>query len=257
MRLSSKIKEIRRVGTKQVLGAHGDEHLRWFDSKENVASRRAAADVAKETPRVAEILSALRTAKTASSGRPDIHFYVDPKLAENFNINLHLIEQNDKTRVALASDKDGGAEFSEETISFPSKRKNEPNYLCSVVFQKPEDEVYAVSAYLMETYLGRYAYKANFYFRGKSRQAAFRCYKRVLQAVQDLKIDVSEGNRNQNETPYLMKKALQGESGEVEPKSNKMATYLDPNNIKPQTTIGSENIVYIPKGRGIKEDLDL
>lgn len=231
--------------------------MNWFDHPESTLTKRASTEVGFEAPKVAKLLSTLRPTKTASSGRQDVHFFVDPKLAENFNINLHLIEQNDKTRVALASDKDGGPEFSEETISFPSKRKNEPNYLCSVVFQKPEDEVYAVSAYLMETYLGRYAYKANFYFRGKSRLAAFRCYKRVLQAVQDLKTDVIEGSRNQNETPYLLKKALQGESGEVEPKSNKMATYLDPNNIKPQTTVGSENIVYIPKGRSIKEDLDL
>lgn len=226
----------------------------WFSQKSPV-SNKIRAEVTSQAGNVAAIFGGLKMVKTAS-GRKDLHFYVDPKLAENFNINLHLVEQNDRQAGRTVTAGESG-DFREATISFPSKQKRDPNYLCSVVLQKPEDEVYAVSAYLMETYLGRYAYKSNWYFRKKSGAAANRCYERVLRAVEDLKTDVIEGSKYQSEVPALMKRALQGEAGEVEPKDNKMATYLNPANVAATNGLASENIVYIPKGKSLLDDLDL
>lgn len=237
--------------------------MRWFKHEgPNLASVAARHDVALEAPEVAEIFASLaKQIKVASADKADLHFYVDPRLAERYHINLHMADVGDLgpdgDRRVVSADKRAVGDFIEETISFPSKRKYEPNYVCSVVFQKPEDEVYAISAYMMETYLGRYAYKANFYFKKDSRNSALRCYDRVLRAVKDLKTDFIERDLKQNEVPHHLRRQLQGEAGEIEPKSNRTATYLDPNNVAKSTTVGSENILYIPTHRSIKDDLDM
>lgn len=237
--------------------------MKWFKNKlGNLVAQQVLADVAIQAVDVSNILLSMKMVKTASADRKDVHFYIDPKLAENYKINLHMISQSDSGSsgedvITKAAGLDG-KEFAEETISFPSKIKRDPNYICSIVFQKPEDEVYAVSAYLVETYLGRYAYKSNWYFRAGSTGAAKRCYARVLRAVKDLRTDIIEGTRNQNEVPYQLRRVLQGEAGEIEPKSNKMATYLNPDNVMPKSSANeADNIVYIPKNRSIKEDLEL
>jgi len=213
-------------------------------------------DVSSQARDVARIFSA-PLVKTASTDN-ELHFYIDPRLAGKYKVNLHLMGENDKEdgrKMVEASDKSDN--FSDETINFPSRNKSDPHYVCNVVFQKPEDKVFCVSAYLMETYLGRYAYKANWYFREKSRPAAVRCYGRVLVAVKDLRQDVIENGLNQSEIPFMMGRLLQGERGEVEPKINQMATYLNPDNVPPKTSLGSERIPYFPKHRGIAEELDL
>jgi hypothetical protein len=194
-------------------------------------------------PIVASIFDSLKQHRYASS-RPDFHFYVDPKLAEQFNINLHMIQEADSSdadgKIVTAADKGFDGDFKEQTITFPSRRTRDPNYLCSVVFQKPEDSVFCVSAYLTDTYLGRYAYRANWFFRGTSRASAVRCFNRVFGMVKDVKQDFIESTKNQNEVPYVLRKALQGEAGEIEEKANKVALYLDPANVAPQTTIGQD-----------------
>jgi hypothetical protein len=200
--------------------------------------------------------SAKKQVKTAGV-KSDIHFYVDPALAEKYNINLHLtngVVEEGKDVFAAKGPTDN---FAEETITFASKRKYEPNYSCSVIFQKPDDEVYAVSAYMIETYLGRYAHKSNFYFKADNKAKALRCYARILGIVKDLRQDFLDSGLKQDEVPHHLRRALQGEVGEIEPKSNKMATYLDPANVVKSTTIGSENIIFIPTHRGIKDDLEM
>lgn len=235
--------------------------MKWFREEEGptLASVAARSDVAEQAPEVAQIFESLgKAVKTASTDKADLHFYIDPKLAEKYHINLHLADSDPEGGGKVVSaDRKAIGDFVEETVSFPSKRKYEPNYLCSVVFQKPEDEVYAVSAYMVETYLGRYAFKANYYFKKDSRNSALRCYDRVLRAIRDLKSDFCEKDLKQNEVPHHLRRALQGEAGEVEPKSNKTATYLDPNNVAKSTTVGSDNIVYIPGRRSIREDLEM
>lgn len=221
------------------------------------------SDVVSDAETVSRMFASLihpqTMVKTAS--KSDLHFYVDPRLAEKYKINLHLIDTD-----VQASTEDGGrvisadkknSDFIEETVTFASKRQYEPNYICTIVFQKPDDQVYSVSAYLMETYLGRYAYKSNYYFRKDSRAAAQRCFSRVITAVKDIRQDFMERDLKQNEVPYHLRRALQGEAGEVEPKSNGVATYLDPKNVAKKTTIGSENIITIPSRRSIKDDLRL
>ena len=84
--------------------------MRWFDQIKG--SRKAAAEAMEYAKRlapiVASIFDSLKQHRYASS-RPDFHFYVDPKLAEQFNINLHMIQEAD------SSDADGkivGSELS-------------------------------------------------------------------------------------------------------------------------------------------------
>lgn len=214
------------------------------------------SDVKSDAGVVAKLFASCRKpmVKTASS-RPEVHFYVDPKLAENYKINLHLIDAEAEPSERIVSAEKKLADFSEETVSFISKRQYEPNYLCSIVFQKPDDEVYAISAYLMETYLGRYAFRANWYFRKTSKSSAVRCYNRVLTAIKDLKSDFLDRDLKQNELPHFLRRALQGESGEIEPKINQMATYLNPKNVASGSTVASDNIVTVPSRRSIKDDL--
>lgn len=197
--------------------------------------------------------------KTAAADRTALHFYVDPRLAEKYDINLHMIDSGEATGEGrdVFAGKEPKDDFAEETVTFASKRKYEPNYSCSVIFQKPDGEVYSVSAYMIETYLGRYAHKSNFYFKADNRAKALRCYARILGVVKDLKADFLDGDLKQNEVPNHLRRALQGEAGEIEPKSNKMATFLDPANTAKSTTIGSENIIFIPTHRGITEDLEM
>ena len=236
--------------------------MKWFQQPEprSPAIAEIMSDVLMQATDVAEIFSSVgKAVKTASSGRPDLHFYIDPKLAENYDINLHMASEApsdewDGGRKVVAADRKAVSDFSEETVSFPSKRKYEPNYSCSVVFQKPDDEVYAVSAYMVETYLGRYAWKSNYYFRKESKNSAARCFRRVLQAVKDVREDALEKGANASETPYRIRRALQGIVGEMEPKSNKTATFLDPNNIPLKGEIPRP--VYIPASRKIAESLD-
>ena len=239
--------------------------MKWFQQPEphSPAVAEIMSDVLMQASDVAEIFSSVaKNVKTASSGRPDLHFYIDPKLAENYDINLHMASDEaapsddwDGGRKVVAADKKAVSDFSEETVSFPSKRKYEPNYVCSIVFQKPDDEVYAVSAYMVETYLGRYSWKSNYYFRKESRNSALRCYNRVIRAIKDLKTEFAEKDLKQSEIPYHLRRYLQGETGEIEPKSNKVATYLDPNNIPLKGEIPRP--VYIPATRGIKQDLEM
>ncbi len=235
----------------------------------------AKREVIKQVSEVKEIFSSLKKIiKTAKSRNKDLHFFISPKLAEKYNINLHYlddsVQQDDEDLESYSSEdsdsnegnvyaskKDGQIDFKEETVTFASKRKYEPNYTCSVIFQKPESEIFVVSAYMIETYLGRYAFKANYYFKKENKKSALRCYQRVVKAVKDLKYDFIEKGTNQNEVPHYLKRALQGENGEVEPKSNDMATFLDPKNVVKQTTIGSENILTIPTSRNIMDDLKI
>lgn len=222
---------------------------------------------AKEVSRLFSSLESTSLVKTAAK-KDSLNVYIDPNLAAKFDINLHLVDSSKSDDLdedgimsefassegsRIVSAEKQNPDFLEKTITFASKRLNEPNYLCSVVFQNPED-VFAVSVYLTETYLGRYAFKSNYYFRKTSKKSALRCFKRAVDIVSDLKKDFIEKALNQNEIPYFMKRSLQGEVGEIEPKSNKIATYLDPKNVQQSTTIGSENIITIPK-RTLGDDL--
>jgi hypothetical protein len=240
--------------------------MRWLHilgSSHLVAKAKDAA--AEEALAVEKVLSSIRPIKTANSG-DEIHLYVDPRMAGKYKINLHLMEQNDKERTAevsaepsikTATVESSGADFQETTVSFVSKKTSDPNYLATIVLQKPEDKVWAVSAYLMETYLGRYAFRANFYFRKESSKNAKKCYERVSRAIQEMRQDVVDDNLLQNSIPRLMRKRLSSIEGEVEPRINKMAIYLDPENqvepIGPETSPAS----YIPNKRSVTDDLFL
>jgi hypothetical protein len=222
------------------------------------AERRMVKEVAAQSLGAKTIFASLRgLTKIARSGRPDLHFYVDPHLAEKYDINVHLADDAEpapSSMTVAASNKGIASDFQETNVPFPSALKNEPNYLCTVVFQKPDEDVYAISAYLVETYLGRYAWKSNYYFRKESRNSAVRCFNRVLQAVRDVKEDMLEKGSNASETPYRLRRALQGTTGELEPKSNKMATYLDPDNV-PLKEAEPPRPVYVPKSRSVKSQL--
>jgi hypothetical protein len=231
--------------------------VHWYGlTKAGPLIKLAMAETRKQAKEVSSIME--RRIKTANSGN-DLHFYVDPRLAGKYNINLHLMDENDRRgsggeRMTSQANSEL-SDFEEETVTFPSAKKDDSHYLATVVFQKPEKKVFSVSAYLLETYLGRYAYRADFYFREGSKASASRCYGRIVSAVRDLKQDVIEGGLNQNEIPYILRRKLQGEQGEIEPKKNKMAVYLDPSNVPAKKTIGTENMTVIPRRRPIENEL--
>lgn len=235
--------------------------LQRLSSSHLIALARESS--AQEALGVVDVFSSVRHVKTAHSS-DELHLYVDPRLAGKYKINIHLMEQNDKERQAESSTdpaiktatiESSGTDFQETTVSFVSKKTSDPNYLCTIVLQKPEDKVWSVSAYLMETYLGRYAFRANFYFRKESTRSARKCYERVARAMQEMRQDVVEDDLLQNAVPRLMRKRLSSIEGEVEPRINKMATYLDPENkvepIGPETSPAS----YIPTKRSVTDDL--
>jgi hypothetical protein len=235
----------------------------YFDS----LNRRLVAGLRRETSQQAkEVLSLISPMiRTAGTG-DEVNVYIDPKLAGKYKINLHLMERNDEERSRVASTheedqptvktaSEGQADFREAMVSFVSKKTSDPNYLCTIVLQKPEDKVYCVSAYLMETYLGRYAFRANFYFRKESAKAANRCYERVTRAIRELRQDVIDDSMIQNMVPRLIRKRLSSVDGEIEPRVNKMATYLDPNNVVEPSSPDKSIASYLPTKRSITDDL--
>lgn len=215
-----------------------------FDPARKSIIEGVANDVRGQAVVVSEITKRLSGGLVKLASKADLELIVSPEIAKNYRINIGAIKEADKFSAVQIDD---GKDFADETVSFPSANSSDPNYICSVVFQKPHEDVYCVSAYMMETYLGQYAYKANWYFRKTSRNAAMRCYKRVLGMVRDLRSDFVENQKNHSEIPYNLKRALQGEAGEIEHVKNKMAVYLDPKNVHPSKTIGSENFITIPK----------
>jgi len=247
----------------------GATTLRWLPGLKSISPYAVrdslSKEVAREAREVCALLASMKVIKQASSDK-ELHFYVDPRLAGKYKINLHLMRENDEDEVVSAGPADDGKtvvakvekaeDFREDTVTFASKKTSDPNYLCSVVLQKPEGKVYAVSVYVTETYLGRYAFKANYYFREASQRAANRCFERVVRAVRELRQDMIEDDVVQVKVPYLLRKRLSGLEGEVEPKINQMATYLNPDNVgtaNPDAPVAS----YLPQKRSISEDLSL
>jgi len=224
----------------------------------------AIEDSAKQALGAAEVFDSVRVVKTASA-KEEVNLYVDPRFAGKYKVNLHLMQQDTKDEVVTAENesevKTAAApvmdDFQESTVSFVSKRTSDPNYLCTVVLQKPEGKVWAVSAYLMETYLGRYAYRANFYFKKNNTRSARKCYERVTRAIREMKQDVMEDDILQNTVPRLMRKRLSFIEGEVEPRVNKMATYLDPDNTIDPASPEKSPATYIPTKHSVTDDLML
>ena len=237
----------------------------YFDS----LNRRLVAGLRRETGQQAkEVLALIQRpmVRTAGTGGDEVNVYVDPRLAGKYKINLHLMDRNDEERERVASTpeedqptvktaSEGQTDFREATVSFVSKKTADPNYLCTIVLQKPEDKVYCISAYLMETYLGRYAYRANFYFRKESSKAAHRCYERVARAIRELRQDVIDDSLIQNIVPKLLRKRLSSVEGEIEPRVNRMATYLDPDNTIEPASPDKSFSTYTPTKRSITDDL--
>jgi hypothetical protein len=236
--------------------------VRWFQPKtqRDAVSAEISRDNDGRVREVTSLFDSLKMTKTASSHKQDVHLFVDPHLASNYNINLHIMDGNDSARQVSAAkedkQEDREVDFREETLCFPSRQSRDPNYICSIVLQKPEGNIFVVSAYLLETYLGQYAFKSNYYFREGSGVEANRCFDRVLGHVTDLREEIIKGAKNQNEVPYLLRLSLQDEAGEIEHKTDKIAVYLDPSNVPPKRTIGSENILTVPNERSLDLDLD-
>jgi len=172
------------------------------------------------------------------------------KLASKFKIKVDLIRRGKK------KPKKQKAEKPEETaldtrlgatdmVSFPAvANNNDPDYVCSVKMHKPQDNIIAVSVYLMETTIGQYAYKNNFFFKPGNEDLAKRCYRRVAMAIQDVREDVASGYNLQHEVPLLISKRLQGEESEVQQEVKQFAVYLDPRNVN-RTDAGKHNFPSI------------
>lgn len=239
----------------------------WYLESLNSKLRKTLRDEVSRQAR--EVVSLLNPRMVRTASTDEINVHIDQGFAGKYRINLHLMDKNDaeaekvkaeghhgdssaETVKTAADDK---PEFRESSISFVSRDTANPNYLCSVVLQKPEDKVWCVSAYLMETYLGRYAYRANFYFRKDSKRVAHRCYERVSRAMRELRQDVIEDDILQNTVPRLVRKRLSSIEGEIEPRINKMSTYLNPDNTIEPADPEKQIATYIPTKRSVTDDL--
>jgi hypothetical protein len=193
----------------------------------------------------------------SSSKKENIFCISDPKLSEHYKINSDVINLIN-TKTANTTEKINPMEdMREKIVYFPSKKKNDSNYLCTIIMQNIERKVFCVSVFLIDTYLGRYAYKANFYFRQKGRNEALSCFNRISKIVKNIRSEICSSVCYQSEIPYLLKRSLLEEKGEIEPVSNHIAIYLDPKNVSQRNTLASESIITIPKPKSIEEELDM
>jgi hypothetical protein len=105
----------------------------------------------------------------------------------------------------------------------------------------------------VETYLGRYAFRRNFYFRKKNEKAAKKCYTRVIRTVRELIEDMQDETIPQTRIPYVLRKRLSPMDGEIEPKTSSVATYLDPKNtVEPV----EPTIIYLQQQKKITDEFD-
>ena len=246
--------------------------MEWLESLNSKTYRLSGLvfDVIQEAKDVVKAFDSLKMVKTASSDAPALDISVDPELASKVKINLSLMRRNDNLRDGsyqtdsvreakvddlpkLSTDEEN---FKEDTIVLPSRKTADSNYLGLVVFQKPESKAYAVSVYLMDSYLGRYALKTNYYFRESSRNAALRAFRNARRIVREVREEISEEGIIQSQLPNTLRRRLLAIEGEIEPTANKTATYLNTNNVKPADTKNSP-ATYIPNKRPLEQDLEL
>jgi hypothetical protein len=168
------------------------------------------------------------------------------------------VKKEPKTKVSVKIAIKEEENFLEETVNFPSVLKRDPDYSCYIVFLKPEKEIYSVSVYMVEKYLGLYVHKSNYYFSNENRSKAVSCYEEVLNTVKDLKGDSIQNGLKQSEIPHILRRALrQKDFGNLTPKVNQTATYLNPSNTENPKEGGSSNILYIPKRNSISDSLEI
>lgn len=173
------------------------------------------------------------------------------KLAQKFEIKVDLVKRgkkkNKRTKHVTKADESKLDTRLEATdmVSFPAvANNNDPDYACSVKLHNPQNDIIAVSVYLVETNIGQYAYKNNFFFKPGNDDLAKRCFRRVSLAVRDVREDVAAGYNLQHEVPSMIAKRLQGEESEVQQEVKQFAVYLDPKNIG-RTDAGKHNFPSI------------
>lgn len=204
-----------------------------------LAKRDSSIHVAQGAKFICSLLGKQRFASTL----PEAHLYLDPKLLAKYKVNLHLIEPDDHVHEASR----------EQMVSFASKKTADSNYLCTVFLQKPEDKMWAVSAYLMETYLGRYAFRNNWYFRSGNYKSASRCFDAVVDVVNEVKEEMRKTETQQSRLPYLLKFKLASVQGEIDEKSNAVAEYLNPDNVQPMADPREPYATYVTPVRSDNE----
>jgi len=188
--------------------------------------------------------------RTASSEGEDalLNQLLLSKLANKFKIKVDLIKRGKKKSRKPKQDKDSDLDVrlgATDMVSFPSvANNNDPDYVCSIKMHKPQDNIIAVSVYLMETTIGQYAYKNNFFFKPGNEDLAKRCYRRVAMAIKDVREDVASGHNLQHEVSLMIAKRLQGEESEVQQEVKQFAVYLDPRNVG-RTDAGKHNFPSI------------
>jgi hypothetical protein len=214
--------------------------------------RSDVAELAGEAEALIKSYSEDGIVRTASGETEDalLNQLLLSKLANKFKIKVDLIKRGkkNKSRKAKPKDKEPGLDArtgATDMVSFPAvANNNDPDYVCSVKIHKPQDDIIAVSVYLMETNIGQYAYKNNFFFKPGNEDLAKRCYRRVSLAIKDVREDVASGYNLQHEVPLLITKRLQGEESEVQQEVKQFAVYLDPRNVH-KTDAGKHNFPSI------------
>jgi len=231
--------------------------------------RSDVADLAGEAEALIKSYSEDGIVRTASGETPDalLNHLLLSKLSNKFKIKVDLIKRGKKNKSRKNKLKDDTKVKATDMVSFPAVANNEPgldvrvgatdmvsfpavannndpDYVCSVKIHKPQDDIIAVSVYLMETNLGQYAYKNNFFFKPGNEDLAKRCYRRVSMAIKDVREDVASGYNLQHEVSLMIAKRLQGEESEVQQEVKQFAVYLDPRNVG-RTNAGKHNFPSI------------
>jgi uncharacterized protein (DUF2147 family) len=201
--------------------------------------RSEVESLAAEASMLIDSFSGEGMVKTASSDD------ILSKLADKFKVKVELIKRGKKNRSRKGKKGMDIRVGTSDMVSFPAvANNNDPEYVCSVKIQKPQDNIIAVSVCLMETAIGQCAYKNHFFFKPGNEDLAKRCYRRVSLAIKDVREDVASGHNLQHEVALMIAKRLQGEESEVQQEVKQFAVYLDPRNVG-RTDAGKHNFPSI------------
>lgn len=133
--------------------------------------------------------------------------------------------------------------YKEEVVFFPSKKKYESAYVCYVTATLAEEDTYVITAYLVESYLGRYAFRKDVYM--KNADAALEAFERFKTKVLDIKQEFIKKPHAQAELTGYLRRSLQNEASAFTPACDQVATYLNPKNNIQKGSFGTDNNISL------------
>lgn len=120
--------------------------------------------------------------KTASSSVDNIDKYItDDNLKSSVTVNDIIVE---------AKSEESGNDLEEQRLTIISKEIKDPHYeanITKVKMKKGGKNIYVVSYFLRETYLGRYLINRNFYFLEKNHKRAKKLYSDLAEKTEEVR----------------------------------------------------------------------